>query len=436
MFLTPRFYNALLLTILLLGGGYLFAPLFTVGQVALSLLCLSLLADGYLLYHLRGIHAARQCPERFSNGDDNEVRLRIESSYPYPVSVEVLDEVPFVFQLRDLRFRLHLQALEGKTLTYRLRPTQRGVYGFGQIRVFATTRLGLLSRRYTCGTPQDIKVYPSFLMLHRYELLAISDNLTELGIKRIRRVGHHTEFEQIKDYVQGDDYRTINWKASARRHQLMVNVYQDERSQQIYSLIDKGRIMHESFRGMTLLDYAINASLVLSYIAMRKEDKAGLVTFDAHFDTFVPASKDPGQLQRLLEGLYAQQATYSETDYSALCVHLNKHLHRRSLLVLYTNFSGLVSMNRQLTYLQQLNRRHRLLVVFFEDAELKSYIATPPRHTEEYYQHVIAEKFAFEKRLVVSTLQRHGICSLLTTPENLSVDVINKYLEMKSRQLL
>ena len=103
-----------------------------------------------------------------------------------------------------------------------------------------TGRIGLLSRRYTCGEEQDIKVYPSYLMLHRYELLAMSDNLTELGIKRIRRVGHHTEFEQIKEYVKGDDYRTINWKASARRHELMVNVYQDERSQQIYSVIDKG----------------------------------------------------------------------------------------------------------------------------------------------------------------------------------------------------
>ena len=109
-------------------------------------------------------------------------------------------------------------------------------------------KIGLLSRRYTCGQPQDIKVYPSYLMLHRYELLAMSDNLTELGIKRIRRVGHQTEFEQIKEYVKGDDYRTINWKASARRHELMVNVYQDERSQQIYSVIDKGRVMQQAFR--------------------------------------------------------------------------------------------------------------------------------------------------------------------------------------------
>ncbi len=436
MYLTRRFYIALILIILLLGSGYLFAPLFTIGQWALLAFVLAVLVDGFLLYGIRGIQAHRQCAPRFSNGDENEVGIRVESSYPRPVALEIIDEIPFVFQKRDVSFRIGLQANEGKTVSYQLRPTRRGVYSFGRIRVFVTGRIGLVSRRYTCGEPLDIKVYPSYLMLHQYELLAISDNLTELGIKRIRWIGHHTEFEQIKEYVKGDDYRTINWKASARRHQLMVNVYQDERSQQIYSVIDKGRVMQQAFCGMTLLDYAINASLVLSYVAMRKEDKAGLVTFNEHFDTFVPAAKQPGHMQTLLEKLYSQKTTFGETDFSALCVHLNKHISKRSLLVLYTNFSGISSMKRQLAYLKQLNRQHRLLVVFFEDADLKEYIATPATDTEGYYHHIIAEKFAYEKRLVVSTLKQHGIYSLLTTPENLSIDVINKYLEMKARQLL
>ena len=428
MFLTKRFYILVLVVILLLGGGYLFGSLFIIGQLGLLALLLALAFDGYLLYRTKGIQAFRQCAGRFSNGDDNEVSLRIESRYSYPVRLIVIDEVPVIFQQRNVHFELSLLPNEGKTLTYRLRPTRRGEYGFGFIRVFTTTRIGLISRRATCGRPETVKVYPSYLMLHRYELLAMSDNLTELGIKRIRRAGHQTEFEQIKEYVKGDDYRTINWKASARRHQLMVNVYQDERSQQIYSVIDKGRVMQQAFRGMTLLDYAINASLVLSYVAMRKDDKAGLVTFNEYFDTFVPASKQVGQMQTLLENLYKQETTFGETDFSALCGHLGKHVN--------TNFSNMTSLNRQLVYLQQLARQHRVLVVFFEDADLKEYIAGKSVTTEDYYRHVIAEKFAFEKRLIVSTLKQHGIYSLLTTPDKLSIDVINKYLEMKSRQLL
>ena len=204
MILTRRFYMVLILIILLMGSGYAFAPLFTIGQGVLFLLLLSVLADGYMLYRIRGIRAFRQCSARFSNGDENAVNLRVESCYPYPVFAEVIDEVPFIFQQRNISFRVQLQANEGKQICYHLRPTSRGIYGFGQIRVFVTGRIGLLSRRYTCGEEQDIKVYPSYLMLHRYELLAMSDNLTELGIKRIRRVGHHTEFEQIKEYVKGD----------------------------------------------------------------------------------------------------------------------------------------------------------------------------------------------------------------------------------------
>lgn len=203
---------------------------------------------------------------------------------------------------------------------------ERGVYGFGLIRVFATTMLGLVQRRYSCGTPTDVKVYPSYLQLRQYELLAISNRLRDMGIKRIRRAGNNTEFEQIKDYVAGDEFRTINWKASARRHQLMVNVYQAERSQQVMSLIDKGRVMQRSFRGMTLLDYAINASLVLSYVAIHREDRAGLIAFNERMDTLLPPSNRPSQMERIQESLYAVHTDFGETDYSALVEGVEKHL--------------------------------------------------------------------------------------------------------------
>ena len=438
---------------LVLASGYLWSPMFTVGRVALLLFVLAVIADALLLWsptlnaQRSALNAFRQMSDRFSNGDENDVRIRVESSYPFPVRVEVMDEIPFIFQRRDICFRAKIEKMEATTIKYSLRPTKRGVYGFGQIRVFAASPIGLVQRRFTCGEAKDVKVYPSFLMLHQYELLAISNNLTEMGIKRIRRVGHHTDFEQIKDYVAGDDFRTINWKASARRSKLMVNVYQDERSQQIISVIDKGRVMQQAFQGMTLLDYSINASLVLSYVAMYKEDRAGLATFSSDFDTFVPASRRPGHLQVLMEALYAQQTEFGETDYSALVANLNKHVTKRSLIVLYTNFTGQVSLQRQLPYFQQLNQRHRLLVVFFEDVELKQYIEgfhaidhqrstlnAQRSNLEDYYRQVMADRFVYEQRLIVSTLRQHGILSLLTTPDNLSVDVINRYLEMKQRQ--
>ncbi|NCC09549.1 MAG: DUF58 domain-containing protein [Bacteroidia bacterium] len=436
MYLNHRFYIGIGLLIGLFIIGYLLPPLFLIGKGLLALFVLLVCWDAFFLYRRAGVSAYRQCADRFSNGDENRVTIRVENKSGEAVKVEVIDEIPVVFQEREVSFRLSLLPGEGKQLVYQLYPKERGVYGFGLIRVFVSGRLGFLSRRFSCGAPQEVKVYPSFLMLHRYELLAISHNLTEFGIKRIRRVGHQTEFEQIKEYVKGDDYRTVNWKATARRRELMVNVFQDERSQQIYSVIDKGRVMQQAFQGMTLLDYAINASLVLSYVAMRKEDKAGLITFNDRFDGFVPASKQVGHMQTLLETLYCQQTSFGETDYSALCVHLDKQVTKRSLLVLYTNFSDLGSLNRQLAYLQQLSQRHRLLVVFFEDEELKDYAERPAVDTEGYYRQVIAQKFLYEKKLIVSTLRQCGIQALLTPPNQLSVAVINKYLEMKARQLI
>ena len=445
--MTRRAYILLTAVIFTIAAGWWWLPLFHVGRVLLLLFVVAVAVDAVLLWSRRAIRGSRKCSDRFSNGDDNEVRLYVESDYPFTVRLEIIDEIPHVFQRRDICFHCSLSPLTSHpspltshpsplTITYRLRPVQRGIYSFGHVRVFAASPLGLLWRRYTCGTPQDVKVYPSFLMLHQYEFLAIHQNLSETGIKRIRRVGHQTEFEQIKDYVQGDDYRTINWRATARRHQLMVNVYQDERSQQIYHLVDKGRVMQQAFHGMTLLDYAINATLVLSYVAMRKEDKAGLITFSDHVDTMLAASRHAGHTQQLLETLYSQQTEFGETDFSALCVHVGRHVQRSSLMIVYTNFIGMVSLRRQLPYLQQLSRRHRVLVVFFEDVELADYAATPADSVEEECRHLMAEKFIYEKQLMVSTLRQCGIYGLLTAPDRLSVDVVNKYLEMKSQGVL
>ena len=462
MYLRYRFYYLITVVILVIALGYAVPPLFTIGRALFWLLVIAVVIDIILLYfpwnkpqisNLKPptLRAFRTLSPRFSNGDDNPVSIRIESNYPFAIRTEVIDEVPHVFQRRDILFKASLRKQGEATITYQLRPTERGVYGFGRVRVFASTLLGLVQRRFTCCEPQDVKVYPSYMMLRQYELLAMSNNLTEMGIKRIRRIGNNTDFEQIKDYVVGDDYRTINWRATARRHQLMVNVYQDERSQQVFSVIDKGRMMQQAFQEMTLLDYAINAALVLSYVTINKQDKAGLITFADEFGTFVPPSKHEGQMQAIQEALYAEQTQFGETDYSALLAGLSRHVSRRSLLILYTSFTSMAALRRQLQYLRQLAMRHRLLVVFFEDEEMTEYISRYSRFsidnsnhishlssfisqsTEQVFQHVIAEKFAYEQRLIVQTLRQYGIQSLLTTPRNLSVDVINKYLEIKSK---
>ncbi|MDR1222830.1 MAG: DUF58 domain-containing protein [Tannerella sp.] len=437
MFLTKRFYIAGIAVIALVVSGYLIPVLFTAGKIAMLLLALVAAVDYIRLWsEKKGADAERYCAPRFSNGDDNEVRLVIESRYPFPVNIDIIDEIPVEFQRRDILFCVKMKAGGREVVHYKLRPVKRGEYNFGVVLLYVTTRTGLISRRIKCAEPVDVAVYPSYIMLHRYEIMAIHNNLTELGIKKIRRIGHDTEFESIKEYIKGDDYRTVNWKASARRHYPMVNIYQDERSQQVYNIIDKGRMMQHAFRGMTLLDYAINASLVLSFVAIRREDKAGLATFAEKFETFIPAGKQTGQMQQLLESLYRQQTTFGESDYSSLYVHLNKFINKRSLLIIYTNFDTIIGMERQIEYLRRLARRHVILVVFFEDTEMKAFAAKQPASIEGYYRQVITDKFIFEKQHVTVKLKQHGIYSLLTEPDKLSVNIINKYLEMKARGVI
>ena len=435
--MTKRFYIAGLAIITLFVAGYIIPAVFIVGRIGVALLVGATITDLVLLWgRKKAADAGRYCAPRFSNGDDNEVRLVIENYYPFTVRMDIIDEIPVVFQRRDILFKARIKSGQTEIVRYKLRPTKRGEYGFGHILLYINTFIGLVSRRVKCAQSMNIAVYPSYIMLHQYEFLAIHHNLQELGVKKIRRIGHNTEFESIKEYIKGDDYRTINWKASARRHFPMVNVYQDERSQQVYNIIDKGRIMQSAFMEMTLLDYAINASLMLSYVTIHKEDKAGLITFAENFETFVPASKQAGHLQTILENLYRQRTTFGESDYSSLYVHLNKYVNKRSLLIIYTNFDSVVGMERQLNYLQQLARQHVVLAVFFENAELKEFAVRRPRVSEDYFTQVIAEKFIYEKRYVTTTLRQHGVYSLLTTPDKLSIDVINKYLEMKAKHLL
>jgi uncharacterized protein (DUF58 family) len=282
--------------------------------------------------------------------------------------------------------------------------------------------------------------------MRHYELLAATNRLNEVGVKRIRRLGHSMEFEQVRPYTTGDDVRTINWKATARRSvateydaqgtSLQINAYQDQRSQPVYCLIDKGRVMQSPFEGLTLLDYAINASLVLSNIALLKQDRAGILTFSDHVDQILPADRRSGQVLKILELLYRQKTQFKETDFESLYASVRTHIRQRSLLLLFTNFETVSALHRQLPYLRRLAKDHLLLVIFFENTELRSLLDQPATNTEEIYLKTIGEKFAFEKQQIVRELAQYGIQSILTAPQNLTANTVNKYLELKARGLI
>ncbi len=406
-------------------------------KLLLLLLLVTLLVDFVLLYRVKkGIYGRRVCADKLSNGDENDIEIYLENYYPFPIAVKVIDELPFQFQKRDNFFELTIEKLGTKILHFTLRPVKRGEYAFGAVNVFVANAIGLVRRRFKFSQDKIVPVYPSYIQMRKYELLAISNSIKELGIKKIRKIGHNMEFEHIKEYVVGDDYRTINWKATARRGELMVNNYQDEKSQRIYCLIDKGRVMKMPFEGMTLLDYAINASLAMANVAIKKDDKAGLISFQHKISAVVPASSRSNQMHTIQETLFNQKTSYKESDFAVLYNTIKYKIKRRSLLILFTNFETTSSMNRQLPFLRKLSREHLLVVIFFENTTIESLLDTAPTTVEQVYHKTIAEKFVYDKKLIVKELKKHGIQAILTSPQNLTVNTINKYLELKARGLI
>ena len=436
-FLQPRFFLIALGLILLFVVSYSIPWMYRiVVGLTLGLFTIACI-DIVLLYApKKAFNASRLCPDRLSNGDDNQITLFLENRFTFPVNLDIVDEIPHQFQRRDINWKVKMDVLEGKTFNYLLRPVKRGEYDFGAVNIFVTSPIGLVSKRYQFDENKMVAVYPSFLQMRKFELAAISNRLQDIGIKKLRRIGHSMEFEQIKEYVQGDDTRTINWKATARKNDLMVNQFQEEKSQQVFSVIDKGRLMKMPFEGLSLLDYSINASLVISNIAIKKEDKAGLVTFSNKISTMLPASKKPNQMFQIQEALYNQLTRYKESNFALLNAMIRRKIHQRSLLLVYTNFESLSSFNRQLRYFKLLAKQHLVVIIFFENTELKQLIESNPENLEEVYYQTIAEKLAYEKRLIVKELRKHGILSLLTKPEDLTVNTINKYLEIKARGML
>lgn len=380
--------------------------------------------------------AHRKTPEKFSNGDENPVVIEMESGYSFPVSIKVIDEIPQQFQVRNFEIKRKVPAGTKDSFEYFLRPVERGEYYFGSLNVYVSSPLHLVCRRFIFDNGAMVPTYPSFIQLKKYDLMAFSNKLFQYGLKKIRRIGHTMEFEQIKDYVSGDDLRTINWKATAKKNQLMVNQFQDERSQNVYMVIDKGRVMKMPFNGLSLLDYAINSTLVLSNIILKKQDKAGMFTFSKKVENRVAAERRSSQMQRILETLYNVKTNFFESDFGRLYGDIKKNVNQRSLILLYTNFETVDSLKRQLPYLKGIAHNHLLVVVFFENSELDQLINSRVKNVQEVYDQVIAEKLAFEKRLIVNELKKYGIHSVLTKPENLTIESINKYLEIKARGIL
>lgn len=417
----------------LLGFAY---PLgIPAGQFLLALIMLVSIFDITLLFKAwTPISIKRIHEEKLSNGDFNPLIARIKGTFDFSPVITLIDEFPVQLQLRNERINLgKCSPVFERDVVYEIRPTQRGNYSFGDFRCLVRTPLGLFIRRITIEASEVVPVYPSYIQLRKYSYFAISNRLEEAGLKRVRTLGRSNEFEQIREYVRGDDFRLINWKATARKNDLMVNQYQEEKSQNIYCLIDKGRQMHMPFDGLSLMDYAINTSLVLLGVALSRGDRAGLVTFSDKLGSFIPAHGKPSYMQVIASSLYNQQLRTQETDFLRLYKSTKRLIKKRSLLIMFSNFESVVNIESELKYLKAMASNHLLCIIIFENTEVRPLIEKVTSHPKEAYTQAIAEKYEYDKRQILKELTRRGIYCILTQPSDLTVNTINKYIEFKAR---
>jgi uncharacterized protein (DUF58 family) len=434
IYLTRWFFAAFVAVILLYVLAFSYPELEFVANVVLASLIGLTCIDALLVFSSREpIDITRKLNSRLNLGDENHVVLTIRNKTAQPINFSMIEGFPVEMQERATVFKGIISSDGSKDFPYIFIPKRRGEFEFGDVFVIIRSMFFLASRRIDYPLKEIVHVYPSVLQMKQYELQVFQQQKTSTGIKKIRRLGNNSEFEQIKNYVQGDELKTINWKATSRRNELMVNQYQEEKSQNIYCIIDKSRNMQMEFDGLSMLDYSINSSLVFSNIALRKGDKAGLITYSDKIGTMLAAERSGGQMRRIQEALYNQKTQYKESNFELLYNSIRRTIKSRSLLVLFTNFETEFAMRRAMPYLRKLNQKHVLMVVFFQNSELQELAFQPSKTIHEVYQSAVAERMISIKSKVARELRQNGIQTVLTLPEDLSINTINKYLELKAK---
>lgn len=384
--------------------------------------------------------------QKLSLGARNLITIRIQSRSQRAVDVSLRDEAPLMFAgALDATADVTIPPREMVAVTYALRPLKRGDYAFGDINLHWNSPLGLYIRQAVIPARAPVKVYPNLHEIRKYDLLVRRDQLAEMGLHNTRLRGEGTEFESLRDYTPDDEYRSINWKATARRGKPISTLYEPERSQRVMIMLDAGRMMRSPVRvieasgevwDMAKLDFVLNSVLLFSYVATLKGDQVGLLIFSDRVTHYIAPGTGRSQFHKLLALMYALESEPVEADYTAGLTYLRAHNKKRSLVVMFTDLSGQRASAALVKQVPSLAPRHLPLVVTIRDPSLDQEARQRPASTEALYRRAVAENLIDERRLTLDTLGQHGVLTLDVAAEHLTMAVVNRYLRIKARMLI
>jgi uncharacterized protein (DUF58 family) len=412
------------------------------GLVAYDLL---LLLIAYIDYRrtedVAQIEVARHMPRRFMIGEENEVQITISHRLPRRFTLMIKDEYPPDLELRGERLLTAMPRRNGgvqrqATVSYKLYAASRGDYGFGDMVLRWRSPWGLVVKQARVNAAESVKVYPNINEARRHELSAQRSRQLLLGFRKARIRGQGREFESLRDYVRGDEMRHISWMATARRGRLITKQYQIERNQSIVVMIDAGRLMTSRIEHLSKLDHAINAALAIGYVATRGGDNIGLLVFNRQVTTYLPPQRGHAQLAEMTEALYNVKAQMIEPSYARAFQYLSQNCKRRSLVVILTDLVDRDASAELLAYTATLLPRHLPLIVTIGDKDLRALVARQPHDVTEVYQQSVAEELLQQREEALARITELGGLALDVPAGQLSIQLVNKYLEVKERGLL
>lgn len=434
---TARFFFLLAAGLALLSLGWLSRDAINL-IIIYDLALISATAVDYFRSEKPGaFRIEREMEERFAMGAENEVTIRIANRGRRKISFVVKDEFPPDMELMTPReAQLSIPAGRARAWTYSLLPTARGKYRFGDTQLRYRTRLGLLWRHATYSNATDVKVYPDIREARKHEIYAHRNRRPEPGLRRMRVRGQGREFESLREFVTGDEIRHISWAATARRGKLITRQYTIERSQNIVVLLDTGRLMTARIGKLTKLDHAVNATLSIAYVAAAGGDNVGLVAFSRRVVSYLPPRRGHDQINRLMESLYSLEPQMIEPSYKRAFNFFSANCHRRSLVIILTDLVDRDASAELLANTSQLVPRHLPLIITIGDTDLREMVRATPQAAADVYRQAVAEEILRQREEALTRIRHAGGLALDVPAGRLSLELVNKYLEVKERGLL
>jgi len=415
---------------ILLGRTY---PPVTILAICEAFLLFIYLIDWFQIPKLKNLQFERHYDNPLSLGSTHQVDLIVRNHSSIHLNTIIRDDVPLTLSDTFPTVNMTIPPWGEKSKSYSVSPTRRGDYEFGNLSIRIKGPLGIAVRQFTLHAKSSITVYPNIVNLSIYDLAVKKGRILETGIRPLRMYGQGSDFESLRSYTPDDEYRHINWKATARRGEPIVQQYQAEKNQNVMIFLDTGRLMTAQIGKISKLDYALNAALLIGYVASQHGDNIGLILFADDVQLFVPPKRGKTQIREILQHLYSVSPSLVEPDFARAFRFFSTKVHKRSLLLIFTDLVE-SEMARPLTaYLARFSRQHLGLVAMIRDMDMVGIAESFPMNLDQVYQKAVASTLLMQRERVTRTLERHGTLIVDVPPAALTGSLVERYLEVKLR---